>query len=137
MAWPGDTDSWPVVGLTHALQYEAGGQTTFNLVRMDPAAHARYLQTGRFPIGSMLELEIRRSRDDAEPARSGRFAGEVLSRSLHVKDERAGPGSWTFYSRSGGTGIPLPRSAECYGCHATHAAHDQVFTQFYPGLGRR
>ena len=28
----------------------------------------------------------------------------------------------------------IPRSAECYSCHAAHAAVDTTFVQFYPTL---
>ena len=28
----------------------------------------------------------------------------------------------------------IPRSAECYSCHAEHAAVDTTFVQFYPTL---
>ena len=31
----------------------------------------------------------------------------------------------------------IPGAAPCYSCHATEAAHDQVFTQFYPPLRER
>jgi hypothetical protein len=32
------------------------------------------------------------------------------------------------------TGTPLPPAAECYSCHAAHAAVDTTFVQFYPTL---
>jgi hypothetical protein len=28
----------------------------------------------------------------------------------------------------------IPRTAECYSCHAQHAAVDNTFVQFYPTL---
>jgi hypothetical protein len=31
-------------------------------------------------------------------------------------------------------GIAIPQAAECYSCHATHAAVDRTFVQFYPTL---
>jgi len=36
------------------------------------------------------------------------------------------------FSDTASLGGKLPPSASCYSCHATEAAHDNVFTQFYP-----
>jgi hypothetical protein len=132
---PADTDQWPTIGITVAMQYEGdvGGQTV-NTVRMDPASYAVYRASGVFPAGSMLELEIRRQNRDVEPAREGVFQGALVTHSIHIKDEKAGPGTWTFYGYPPGAtaGRPVAREANCYSCHQEHAKDDTVFTQFYP-----
>lgn len=134
---PQNTDRWPTVGITVALQYEGdvGGQT-INMVRMDPKSHAAYLATGEFPVGTMLELEIRRQAKDIQPARDGTFQGALVTHSIHIKDEKGGPGTWTFYGYppSAKVGEPIARAANCYSCHAEHTKQDTVFTQFYPVL---
>lgn len=127
---------WPTVGSTVALSYEIEAATTFNTVRLNPESFDAYVSTGVFPVGTMLELEIRSQNHDAEPARGGTYLGDVLRYSIHVKDEQAGPGSWTFYqwSRGDAEARPFERDATCYACHDEHAETDTVFTQFYPVL---
>ena len=47
----------------------------------------------------------------------------------------------SFYEASFGdtasVGTRLPGTAACYSCHATEAAHDNVFTQIYPFMRER
>lgn len=134
---PANMDRWPTVGTTYALQYEGDGGTTLNTVRLDPESYDAYVATGRFPVGAILQLEVRRPVEEIAPAKGGKTQGEVIGRSLHVKDEKGGPGTWTFYGFAAGaaTGSPIPRSQACYSCHEEHAGKtDTVFMQFYPAL---
>jgi hypothetical protein len=134
---PEGRDRWPMVGATYALSYEGDGGVTINTVRMDPESYAAYVKTGNFPVGTMLDLEVRRPVEEIAPAKGGKTQGAVVGRSLHVKDEKAGPGKWTFYGYSAAskTGNPIPRSQACYSCHDEHAGTtDTVFMQFYPSL---
>jgi hypothetical protein len=132
---PADTLRWPVVGTTFALSYEGDGGTTFNTVRMDPGSYDAFLKTGKFPVGAMLDLEIRKPLTEIAPAKGGHVEGPAIGHSIHVKDEKAGPGSWTFYGYApGGTGSAIDRKQACYSCHQDHAKDDTVFTQFYPAL---
>ncbi len=134
---PANMDRWPTIGATYALQYEGDGGTTLNTVRLDPESYDAYVATGRFPVGAILQLEVRRPVEEVAPARGGKTQGAVVGRSLHVKDEKGGPGTWTFYGFAAGaaTGSPIPRSQACYSCHEEHAGKtDTVFMQFYPAL---
>lgn len=133
---PQNRDRWPAVGTTYALSYEGDGGTTFNTVRMDPASYDAYVKIGKFPVGTMLALEVRRPVEEVAPAKGGKTQGGAVGQSIHVKDEKAGPGTWTFYGFGAGgkTGAPIARSQACYACHDQHAKEDTVFTQFYPSL---
>ena len=54
---------------------------------------------------------------------------------LHVKDGARFPGKWAFFGFNGeNTAKAIPTSADCYSCHAQHAAVDTTFVQFYPTL---
>jgi hypothetical protein len=54
---------------------------------------------------------------------------------VHVKDESRFPGKWAFFGFGDTTPAKMvPRSADCYSCHAEHAAVDTTFVQFYPTL---
>lgn len=133
---PEGMDRWPTVGTTYALSYEGDGGVTLNTVRLDPASYETYVKTGKFPVGAVLQLEVRSPKEEVAPAKGGKTQGGVVGRSLHVKDEKAGPGAWTFYGfgATSKTGNPIPRSQACYSCHQDNAPDDTVFTQFYPTL---
>jgi len=134
---PEGRDRWPTVGTTFALSYEGeGAASSFNTVRMDPESYEVYVKTGKFPVGTMLDLDVRRPVTEEAPAKGGQTQGATVARSLHVKDEKGGPGTWTFYGygASSKTGNAIPRSQACYSCHDEHAKDDTVFTQFYPSM---
>ena len=132
---PENVDRWPTVGTTYALSYEGDGGTTLNSVRLDPDSYDAFVKTGVFPVGATFALEVRTPLTEVMPAKGGKTQGGVVGRSLHVKDEKAGPGTWTFYGPGAKVGAPIPRSQACYSCHEEHAgATDTVFMQFYPTL---
>jgi Cytochrome P460 len=133
---PDNMDRWPTVGTTYALSYEGDGGTTLNTVRLDPESYDAYVKTGKYPVGAIMQLEVRSPLTEVAPAKGGKTQGGVVGRSLHVKDEKAGPGTWTFYAFGAGakTGNPIPRSQACYSCHQDNAKDDTTFTQFYPAL---
>lgn len=131
---PENTDRWPTVGTTYALSYEGDGGTTLNSVRLDPESYEAYVKTGVFPVGAIFALEVRTPKTEVAPAKGGKTQGGVVGRSFHVKDEKAGPGTWTFYNYGAKVGSPIARSQACYSCHQDNAPEDTVFTQFYPTL---
>ena len=116
---PENMDRWPTVGTTYALSYEGDGGTTLNTVRLDPDSYDAYVKTGKFPVGAIMQLEVRTPLTEVAPAKGGQTQGAVVGRSLHVKDEKGGPGTWTFYGfgASSKTGNAIPRSQACYSCH--------------------
>lgn len=134
---PQNMDRWPTVGTTYALSYEGDGGTTLNSVRLDPESYEAYVNTGKFPVGTIMALEVRLPVTEVAPAKGGQTQGAIVGRSLHVKDEKGGPGTWTFYGYAAGqkVGSAIPRSQACYSCHDEHAGKtDTVFMQFYPTL---
>lgn len=133
---PENMDRWPTVGTTYALSYEGDGGTTLNAVRLDPDSYDAYVKTGKFPVGAVFALEVRTPVTEVAPAKGGKTQGAVVGRSLHVKDEKGGPGTWTFYGYGAGakTGNAIPRSQACYSCHEQHATVDTTFMQYYPAL---
>lgn len=136
MAVPQGMGRWPVAGTSFALSYEGNAKPSFNTVRIDPASFAAYAKTGQFRSGTILALEVRAAQTEVAPAKGGETEGAVISRSLHVKDEAAGPGTWTFYTYKPGAtrATAVARTRDCYTCHAQHGRQDTAFTQFYPNL---
>lgn len=134
---PENIDRWPTVGTTYALSYEGDGGVTLNTVRLDPESYDAFVKTGVFPVGATFGLEVRTPMDEIAPAKGGKTQGGIVGRSLHVKDEKSGPGTWTFYGygATSKVGSAIPRSQACYACHDDHAGTtDTVFMQFYPTL---
>jgi hypothetical protein len=84
----------------------------------------------------MLVLEARGAEGKGSINQKGNYQGtEVMGFEVHVKDEARFPGKWAFFAFDDGkTAKMIPVSADCYRCHAAHAAVDTTFVQFYPTL---
>lgn len=96
-----------------------------------------FVETGTFREGTMLALIGQGIGTNATPARQGQFATDVHMVEMAVKDSKRVAEGWAYYGfggpMAGGyrtSAAPQPK-ANCYDCHATHAARDNVFTQFY------
>ena len=83
-----------------------------------------------------MVLEVRRAQDKGSINKSGNYQGtEIMGLEVHVKDETRFSGKWAFFAFEGKRLTKMiPKSAECYSCHAAHAAVDTTFVQFYPTL---
>jgi len=112
----------------------------FDNVFVDPASYKAFVGTGTWPDKTMLVLEVRSAEGKGSINQKGNFQGaEVMGIEVHVKDEARFPGKWAFFGvddgpTGGKTGKMFPVGAECYKCHAAHAAVDTTFVQFYPTL---
>jgi hypothetical protein len=54
---------------------------------------------------------------------------------VHVKDTSRFSGGWAFFGFDDKKLAKMvPVEAACYSCHASHAAVDTTFVQFYPTL---
>ena len=109
----------------------------FDNVFVNPAAYRSFLETGTWPDKIVMVLEAREARNKGSINQHGHFqAGDVMDLEVHVKDEARFPGKWAFFSfdSTSGNGTLIPQGANCYTCHAAHAAVDTTFVQFYPTL---
>jgi hypothetical protein len=112
------------------------GHHMFDNVFVNPEAYRAFVETGTWPDRTMMVLEARRARDKGSINKSGNYQGtEVMGLEVHVKDETRFSGKWAFFAFDGERpATMIPTSAECYSCHAAHAAVDTTFVQFYPTL---
>jgi len=112
----------------------------FDNVFVNPEAYKTFLETGTWPDKTMLVLESRGAKNKGSINQKGNYQGtEVMGIEVHVKDESRFPGKWAFFGFDGGPGDEktakmIPPAADCYSCHAAHAAVDTTFAQFYPTL---
>jgi hypothetical protein len=108
----------------------------FDNVFVNPEAYKSFTETGTWPDKTMLVLEVRKAEGKGSINQRGNFQGtELMGLEVHVKDEAHFPGKWAFVGFGDEKiGKTVPTTAECYTCHADHAAVDTTFVQFYPTL---
>jgi Cytochrome P460 len=122
------------------MSYNPGSQMPdhhmFDSVFVNPEAYKAFLETGTWPDKTMLVLEARGAEGKGSINQRGNYQStDVMGFEVHVKDETRFPGKWAFFTFGDSkTGKLIPASAECYSCHAQHAAVDTTFVQFYPTL---
>lgn len=108
----------------------------FDNVFVNREAYQVFLETGTWPDKTMLVLEGRPAESKGSINKAGHYqATSTMGFEVHVKDESRFPGKWAFFGFGDAkTSKMIPRSADCYSCHADHAAVDTTFVQFYPTL---
>jgi len=117
-----------------ALAAAAGGVGSYDTVFVEPAAYAQFERTGAWPDGTLFVLEIRTGEHTGSIVTTGHYQTDLLGLEAEIKDARI-PGGWGFFDlAAGGPAKRLPATAACYSCHATNAAVENTFTQFYPTL---
>ena len=140
---PDNYRQWVLIGTGLGMVYgplhaTSGGHPSFTNVFVNPSAYRHFLQSGSWPDKTILLLEVRESiaLNNSATGGNGYYQGEVIGIEAHVKDEHRFKGGWAFFglSDSQPTGTHIPETADCYACHATNAAVDTTFVQFYPVL---
>ncbi len=138
--------TWVFVGASLGLSYSEGadereGPGAFTNVYIQPEAYRYFMETGQFPEGTMLPMDVFRPGSRESINQAGYFEKDFLGMEVAVKDSKRYSEGWAYLSfrdRSGGlreSASAFPKD-RCYDCHAEHAATDNVFTQFYPVLQR-
>lgn len=145
---PKDWETWVMVGSSTGLSYATPGAAPaagaapgmFHNVYMQPWAYREFIKTGAFPEGTMFVLSFYEASRKSAPAKAGFYEGDRgPNLDVHLKQAGIDKTGWAFFvfGDSASAGTKLPGEAACYTCHATEAAHDNVFTQFYPPLRQR
>jgi hypothetical protein len=108
----------------------------FDNVFVNPEAYRSFIETGTWPDKTVLVLEGRGAEDKGSINKNGNYQSvDVMGVEAHVKDEARFPGKWAFFVfGNSASGTRVPDGADCYTCHAAHAAVDTTFVQFYPTL---
>lgn len=112
------------------------GHHMFDNVFVEPGAYRAFLATGTWPDKTVLVLEVRGAKDKGSINKNGNYQdSEVMGREVHIKDAAHFPAGWAFFGFDGDKAAKMiPRTADCYSCHAQHTAVDNTFVQFYPTL---
>jgi len=108
----------------------------FDNVFVNPSSYKAFKETGTWPDKTVLVLEVRGAQSKGSINQRGNFQTDnMMGLEVHVKDEARFPGKWAFFGFDDSKlGNMVPTSAQCYSCHADHAAVDTTFVQFYPTL---
>jgi hypothetical protein len=140
LSLPEDYREWVYLSTGFDMSYRPmsmPGHHMFDNVFVEPSAYQAFLASGTWPDKTMLVLELRGAKDKGSINKTGNYQGaEVMGREVHVKDTARFPeNGWAFFGFDEGTSAKMiPRTADCYSCHANHAAVDNTFVQFYPTL---
>jgi Cytochrome P460 len=137
---PDNYREWVYLTTGYDMSYNPAMQTgdhhMFDNVFVNPEAYKEFVKTGTWPDKTMLVLEGREAQSKGSINQKGSFqSGDVMAVEIHIKDEARFPGKWAFFAFGDGkTARMIPVTADCYSCHAAHAAVDTTFVQFYPTL---
>ena len=143
---PADYREWVFVtsglGMTYGpAQAAAGRPPMFDNVFVTRSAYRAFLNTGKWPDGTMFVLEIRQGLENVSINNGGRTQGDVAAVEVAVKDVQRfkDTGGWAYFDfgagdRARAASMPLPSTASCYNCHAANTAVENTFVQFYPEL---
>ena len=136
---PEDYREWVYLSSGFDMSYNPAismDQHMFDNVFVNPEAYQSFLKTGTWPDKTMFVLETRPAESKGSINKAGQFQGtSLMGVGVHIKDESRFPGKWAFFGFGDAkTAKMIPTSADCYSCHAQHAAVDTTFVQFYPTL---
>jgi|SRR5579871_301494 len=138
---PTNYREWVYLTTGFDMSYSATGSMDhhmFDNVFVNPEAYQSFQKTGTWPDKTMLVLEVRGARSKGSINQAGNFQDtEVMGLEVHVRDEKRfhAQGNWAFFGFGENKYAKMaPTDAECYSCHAQHAAVDTTFVQFYPTL---
>lgn len=135
---------WVYVGTPLTPNDLNGGEAPFpefHAVYIDPESFAYYEKTGKFRDGTVLVKELVGVGAKEASSGKGYFMGKFTGLEASIKDSKRfkdEPGNWAYFSF--GHTYPLKAMtaknaiASCNQCHQANAAHDYVFTQYYPVL---
>jgi hypothetical protein len=130
-----DYSKWVFIG-SGLFSSQAGPDTRFSNVFIEPAAYDQYVKTGVWPDHTVIFSEKRASVTTLPITANAGWGqtGDVIGAELEVKD--ASRSGWKYYEAAAGEKVarPHPDQSECTTCHVQHAAVDHVFVQFYPKL---
>jgi hypothetical protein len=137
-----------MVGSSTGLSYNTPGAAPaagaapgmFHNVYVQPWAYREFIKTGVFPEGTMFVLSFYEASRKSAPAKAGFYEGDrAPGIEVHLKQKGINKTGWAFFGfgDTASIGAKIPGTASCYTCHATEAAHDNVFTQFYPFMRER
>lgn len=140
LTFPADYRNWTFLSSGYGMSYNAKANAAaappFDNTFVQSEAYRAFLQSGHWPEGAMLVLEVRGSTSQGSINKHGAFqSGDPVGVEVHVHDSKRFKGGWGFFDADPAKPVAMiPYDAACYACHQQHAAVDTTFVQFYPTL---
>jgi hypothetical protein len=136
---PANYREWVYLSTGFDMSYSPrmqAGHHMFDNVFVEPGAYQAFKKTGTWPDKTMFALETRGAIDKGSINKGGNYqSSELMGVEVHLKDTSRFPGGWAFFAfDEAKPATMIPTAANCYSCHAEHAAVDTTFVQFYPTL---
>jgi len=125
-----------------AAQAQLPPRHSFTNVFVNPSSYRGFMQTGKWPNGTIFVLEARRADGVSRyfpNNQTGQFQTTLGGIEANVKDSRF-PDGWAFFGFSGDAASAEPLAGEalargqCVECHTKETAVERTFVQFYPTL---
>ena len=122
LARPADYREWVFLtaglGMTYGPNAPRAGQPApFSNVFVNPDSYREFMQTGKWPNGTMFILEIRGALENVSINNGGRTQGDIVAVEASVKDTTRFPdGGWAYFGFDDPGGLkpaaaPFPRTA--------------------------
>lgn len=138
LEFPSGYRSWVFLSSGFDMSYLENARRpahTFGNVFVNPSAYESFRKTGTWPDKTVLVLEVREASSEGSLLKGGNYQSGVLRTEVHMKDSARFEGGWAFFNFPTQTAAAMiPRTANCYSCHAEHGVVDTTFVQFYPTL---
>ena len=142
---PSDYREWVFVGTGLGMTYgpakrAEGAPLVFDNIYVTRDAYRAFMRSGKWPDRTMFIMEGRASESHELLANTGQAQGEARFLEAAVKDPSRFPDTIWGYFNFGGAKAPrasarqIPKSFDCYTCHAQNTAVENTFVQFYPAL---
>lgn len=139
---PENYHDWIFVGSSLGMGYTQGSSgyaPDFHNIYIQPEAYRQFASSGTFPDGTTLVMEIRSPGSNVSINKQGHFEDKLIGMDVAVKSASHFPEKWAYFNFDGPNGSllaqakPFPKD-NCWSCHNSHGAADNVFVQFYPVL---
>jgi hypothetical protein len=122
------------LGMTYGPAAELSRDPKFDTVFVSPASWKVFRETGKWPDKTVFILEVRASTSQGSINKAGFYPTDIVAIEAAVKDTERFPGNWGYFDfgKNRTRAKVLGKSQSCYACHATNAAVENSFVQFYP-----
>ena len=137
---PRNYREWVFLSSGLGMTYSKGSPNNnpmFTNVFVAPEAYHAFLQTGQWPDGTILMMDMYTSGTEGSINKGGHYQLENMGGfEAHVKDTSQPGDTWKFYGfeAKDEAAAARPNGNECTQCHVKNGGVEATFVQFYPTL---
>ena len=137
---PKNYREWVFLSSGLGMTYSKGSPNNnpmFTNVFVAPEAYHAFLQTGQWPDGTILMMDMYTSGTEGSINKGGHYQLENMGGfEAHVKDASRPGDTWKFYGfeAKDEAAAARPNGNDCTQCHVKNGGVEATFVQFYPTL---